>query len=84
MPRKFAVITALTLGAVMSGAGVASAGDTHTHVSGGDGFASSPLALSLPPPQALVAISVTPVTNAIHMLVLRRPTNCPGLLGLRP
>jgi hypothetical protein len=50
-----------------------------------DAFASSPLALSLPPPpQALAPISVTPVTNAIHMLLLRRPTNCPGLLALRP
>lgn len=50
-----------------------------------DAFASSPPALSLPPaPQALAPTSITPVTHAIHMLPLRRPTNCPGLLAVRP
>jgi len=54
LPRKFAVITALTLGAVMSGAGVASAGDTHTHVGGGDGFASSPVVVNAPQAGVLI------------------------------
>ncbi|WP_256122831.1 hypothetical protein [Streptomyces sp. LUP47B] len=61
-------------------------GDAETLAFGfADALASSPLTLSLlPPPQALAPTSVTPVTNAIHMPLLRRPTNCPGLLALRP
>jgi hypothetical protein len=54
LPRKFAVITALTLGAVVSGAGVASAGDTNTHVRGGDGFASSPVVVNAPQAGVLI------------------------------
>src|SRR4051812_4896252 len=43
-----------------------------------DAFASPPLALSLPPPpQALAPTSITPVTSAIPMPLLRRPTTCP-------
>ncbi|GAA3807697.1 hypothetical protein GCM10022403_047280 [Streptomyces coacervatus] len=43
-------------------------------------FASSALALVLPPaPQALAPTSTTPVTSAIPMLPLRRPTICPAL-----
>jgi hypothetical protein len=43
-------------------------------------LASSPLALSLPPPpQALAPTSITLVTNAIPMPPLRRPTICPAL-----
>jgi hypothetical protein len=45
-----------------------------------DAFESSPLALSPPPPpQALAPTSIAPVTNAIPMLPLRRPTPCPAL-----
>jgi hypothetical protein len=35
--------------------------------------------LLLPPPQALAPTSITPVTNAIPMPPLRRPTICPAL-----
>lgn len=38
----------------MSGAGVASAGDTHTHVGGGDGFASSPVVVNAPQAGVLI------------------------------
>src|SRR5690348_15110159 len=50
-----------------------------------DAFPSSPLALSLPPPpQALAPTSMAPVTSAIPMLPLRRPTTCPVLSRFGP
>ena len=48
MPRKFAVITALTLGAVVSSVGVASAHDNNTEIKGGGGFSSSPVVVNAP------------------------------------
>ena len=54
MPRKFAVITALTLGAVMSSVGVASASDTNTTVTGGKGFSSSPVVVNAPQQGVLI------------------------------
>ena len=54
MPRKFAVITALALGAVCGSAGVASAHSSHTNASGGDGFSSSPVVVNAPQQGVLV------------------------------
>ena len=48
MPRKFAVITALALGAVCSSAGLASAHSNETNVTGGDGFTESPVVVNAP------------------------------------
>ena len=48
MPRKFAVITALTLGAMVSSVGLASANDSNTTVKGGSGFAESPVVVNAP------------------------------------
>lgn len=54
MPRKFAVITALALGAVCGSAGVASAHSNHTNATGGDGFSSSPVVVNAPQQGVLV------------------------------
>jgi len=54
LPRKFAVITALTLGAVVSSVGVASASDTNTDVKGGGGFSSSPVVVNAPQQGVLI------------------------------
>jgi hypothetical protein len=58
LPRKFAVITALTLGAVVSSIGTASAGDNETKVAGGGGFSSSPVVVNAPQ-QGVVIINGT-------------------------
>ncbi|WP_369246691.1 hypothetical protein [Streptomyces sp. R41] len=54
MPRKFAVITALTLGAVVSSVGVASASDNNTQVQGGGGFSSSEVVVNAPQQGVLI------------------------------
>ena len=54
MPRKFAVITALALGAVCGSAGVASAHSNTTNATGGDGFSSSPVVVNAPQQGVLV------------------------------
>ncbi|MEU9210165.1 hypothetical protein AB0D27_19955 [Streptomyces sp. NPDC048415] len=54
MPRKFAVITALTLGAVVSSVGVASASDNNTKVQGGGGFSSSEVVVNAPQQGVLI------------------------------
>ncbi|EST25108.1 hypothetical protein [Streptomyces roseochromogenus] len=48
MTRKFAVITALALGAVCGSAGVASAHSNTTNATGGNGFAESPVVVNAP------------------------------------
>ncbi|MEV5879361.1 hypothetical protein AB0L75_35090 [Streptomyces sp. NPDC052101] len=48
MTRKFAVITALALGAVCGSVGVASAHSNTTNATGGDGFAESPVVVNAP------------------------------------
>jgi hypothetical protein len=58
LPRKFAVITALTLGAVVSSIGTAAAGDNETKVAGGGGFSSSPVVVNAPQ-QGVVIINGT-------------------------
>src|SRR3954470_3825390 len=47
-------------------------------------FPPAPLALSLPPPQALVPTSIATVTTAIPIPLLRRSTTCPALSIPRP
>jgi hypothetical protein len=54
LPRKFAVITALTLGAMVSSVGFASANDNTTTVKGGSGFAESPVVVNAPQQGVLV------------------------------
>lgn len=54
MPRKFAVITALTLGAVVSSVGIASASDNNTEIKGGGGFSSSPVVVNAPQQGVLI------------------------------
>jgi len=54
LPRKFAVITALTLGAMVSSVGFASANDNNTTVKGGSGFAESPVVVNAPQQGVLV------------------------------
>ncbi|MFR0352684.1 hypothetical protein [Streptomyces sediminimaris] len=60
MPRKFAVITALTLGAVVSSVGVASAHDNNTELKGGGGFSSSPVVVNAPQ-QGVIVVNGTVV-----------------------
>jgi hypothetical protein len=54
LPRKFAVITALTLGAMVSSVGFASASDNTTEVKGGSGFSSSPVVVNAPQQGVLI------------------------------
>ncbi|MBV7699316.1 hypothetical protein [Streptomyces sp. TRM70350] len=54
MTRKFAVVTALTLGAVCGSAGVATAHSDNTNVTGGKGFSSSPVVVNAPQQGVLV------------------------------
>ncbi|MEU1402290.1 hypothetical protein ABZ471_07965 [Streptomyces sp. NPDC005728] len=58
MTRKFAVITALALGAVCGSAGVASAHSNTTNATGGDGFSSSPVVVNAPQ-QGVVVVNGT-------------------------
>jgi hypothetical protein len=54
LPRKFAVLTALALSAVVGSAGAASAHDNNTTVTGGGGFSSSPVVVNAPQQGVLV------------------------------
>jgi hypothetical protein len=48
LTRKFAVVTALALGALCGSAGVASAHSNTTNVTGGEGFSESPVVVNAP------------------------------------
>ncbi len=54
MPRKFAVLTALALSAVVGSAGAANAHDNETTVNGGGGFSASPVVVNAPQQGVLI------------------------------
>jgi hypothetical protein len=54
LPRKFAVLTAVALSAVVGSAGAASAHDNDTTVKGGSGFSASPVVVNAPQQGVLI------------------------------
>ena len=72
MSKKFAVITAIVVGAFCGSAGVASA-DTNTVITGGDGFSSSTVTVNAPQ-QALFLSNGTPLID-LHCLGAGAPND---------